>query len=64
MPAIRALGEQAPQSPPDIKEFPVHNLTKPLGNSAAHGTEPRIATDRERRADAGDRRRSAWARPS
>ncbi|HEX3173880.1 MAG TPA: hypothetical protein VHQ43_06655 [Solirubrobacterales bacterium] len=24
-PAIAALGDQAPQGPPDIKEFPVHN---------------------------------------
>jgi hypothetical protein len=29
MPAFGELGDQAPQSPPDIKEFPVHNLTKP-----------------------------------
>ena len=24
-PAIEELGDRAPQSPPDIKEFPVHN---------------------------------------
>lgn len=24
-PAIQELGDRAPQSPPDIKEFPVHN---------------------------------------
>jgi len=24
-PAIQALGDRAPQNPPDIKEFPVHN---------------------------------------
>jgi hypothetical protein len=27
-PAIEALGDRAPQSPPDIKEFPVHNVIK------------------------------------
>lgn len=27
-PAIAALGDRAPQSPPDIKEFPVHNVIK------------------------------------
>lgn len=29
MPAFGALGDQAPQSPPEIKEFPVHHFTKP-----------------------------------
>jgi hypothetical protein len=29
MPAFGALGDQAPDGPPDIKEFPVHNFTKP-----------------------------------
>lgn len=28
-PAIGELGAQAMQSPPEIKEFPVHHLTKP-----------------------------------
>ena len=28
-PAIRELGADAFQSPPDIKEFPVHHFTKP-----------------------------------
>jgi hypothetical protein len=28
-PAIGELGEQAMPNPPDIKEFPVHNYTKP-----------------------------------
>lgn len=28
-PAIAELGDRAPQSPPDIKEFPVHNTIKP-----------------------------------
>ena len=28
-PAIGELGDRAPQTPPDIKEFPVHHLTKP-----------------------------------
>lgn len=28
-PAIGELGERAPQSPPEIKEFPVHHYTKP-----------------------------------
>jgi hypothetical protein len=28
-PAIQELGDQAPPNPPDIKEFPVHNITKP-----------------------------------
>jgi hypothetical protein len=27
-PAIQALGDRAPQSPPDIKEFPVSNIIK------------------------------------
>jgi hypothetical protein len=27
-PAIEALGDRAPQSPPDIKEFPVYNVIK------------------------------------
>lgn len=27
-PAIQALGDRAPQGPPDIKEFPVHNVIK------------------------------------
>lgn len=27
-PAIAALGDRAPQSPPDIKEFPVYNIIK------------------------------------
>ena len=27
-PAIQELGERAPQGPPDIKEFPVHNTIK------------------------------------
>lgn len=27
-PAMQELGDRAPQSPPDIKEFPVHNITK------------------------------------
>jgi heme-degrading monooxygenase HmoA len=27
-PAIQELGDRAPQGPPDIKEFPVHNLIK------------------------------------
>jgi len=28
-PAIQALGDRAPQGPPDIKEFPVHNYERP-----------------------------------
>jgi hypothetical protein len=28
-PAIAELGDQAPPGPPDIKEFPVHHITKP-----------------------------------
>jgi hypothetical protein len=28
-PAIGALGEDGPNGPPDIKEFPVHNIHKP-----------------------------------
>jgi hypothetical protein len=28
-PAIQELGDQAPPNPPDIKEFPVHNIEKP-----------------------------------
>lgn len=28
-PTIQALGDRAPQGPPDIKEFPVHNYEKP-----------------------------------
>lgn len=28
-PAIAELGDRAPQSPPDIREFPVHNIIKP-----------------------------------
>lgn len=28
-PAIEALGDRGPQSPPEIKEFPVHNFLKP-----------------------------------
>jgi hypothetical protein len=28
-PAFGELGDRAPSSPPDIKEFPVHNFTKP-----------------------------------
>lgn len=28
-PAIQELGDRAPQGPPDIKEFPVHNVIKP-----------------------------------
>jgi hypothetical protein len=28
-PAIEELGDRAPQSPPEIKEFPVHNLIEP-----------------------------------
>jgi heme-degrading monooxygenase HmoA len=28
-PAIQELGDRAPQGPPDIKEFPVHNFIKP-----------------------------------
>lgn len=28
-PAIQELGDRAPQSPPEIKEFPVHNTIKP-----------------------------------
>lgn len=28
LPAIQELGDRAPQSPPDIKEFPVHNFIK------------------------------------
>jgi hypothetical protein len=27
-PAIAELGDRAPQGPPDIKEFPVHNVIK------------------------------------
>jgi hypothetical protein len=27
-PAIEALGDKAPPSPPSIKEFPVHNIIK------------------------------------
>jgi hypothetical protein len=26
--AIQELGDRAPQAPPDIKEFPVHNIIK------------------------------------
>jgi hypothetical protein len=29
MPAAGELGEDAFQTPPDIKEFPVHHITKP-----------------------------------
>jgi len=29
MPAFGELGDRAPSSPPDIKEFPVHHFTKP-----------------------------------
>jgi hypothetical protein len=28
-PALQELGDQAMQAPPDIKEFPVHNFTRP-----------------------------------
>jgi hypothetical protein len=28
-PGIQELGDRAPQSPPEIKEFPVHHLLKP-----------------------------------
>jgi hypothetical protein len=28
-PGIAELGERAPQSPPEIKEFPVHHFLKP-----------------------------------
>jgi len=28
-PAIGELGDRAPQNPPEIKEFPVHNVIKP-----------------------------------
>jgi hypothetical protein len=28
-PAIGELGDQAPPAPPDIREFPVHNILKP-----------------------------------
>jgi hypothetical protein len=28
-PAIQELGDRAPQGPPEIKEFPVHNFIKP-----------------------------------
>jgi hypothetical protein len=28
-PGIAELGDRAPQGPPDIKEFPVHNFVKP-----------------------------------
>jgi hypothetical protein len=28
-PAIEALGDRAPQGPPDIREFPVHNFIRP-----------------------------------
>jgi hypothetical protein len=28
-PAIQELGDETLQAPPDIKEFPVHNITKP-----------------------------------
>jgi len=28
-PTLQELGDQAPQGPPDIKEFPVHHITKP-----------------------------------
>jgi hypothetical protein len=28
-PKIQELGDQAMPAPPDIKEFPVHNITKP-----------------------------------
>jgi hypothetical protein len=28
-PGIQELGDRAPQGPPDIKEFPVHNTIKP-----------------------------------
>lgn len=27
-PAIAELGDRAPQNPPDIREFPVHNIIK------------------------------------
>ena len=27
-PAIEALGDRAPQNPPDVKEFPVYNVIK------------------------------------
>jgi hypothetical protein len=29
MPAVQAAGDQAFPAPPDVKEFPVHNYTKP-----------------------------------
>ena len=28
-PAMASLGEDGPSGPPDIKEFPVHNIHKP-----------------------------------
>lgn len=28
-PKIQELGDRAPQSPPDIKEFPIHHYLKP-----------------------------------
>ncbi|HSR95318.1 MAG TPA: hypothetical protein VLK56_10680 [Solirubrobacterales bacterium] len=28
-PAIASVGDQGPGGPPDIKEFPVHNIIKP-----------------------------------
>lgn len=28
-PAIQKLGDRAPQGPPSVKEFPVHNFIKP-----------------------------------
>lgn len=28
-PAMQELGDRAPQSPPEIKEFPVHNIIEP-----------------------------------
>jgi len=28
-PTIQSLGDRAPQSPPDIKEFPIHHYLKP-----------------------------------
>jgi hypothetical protein len=28
-PAMQELGDRAPQGPPEIKEFPVHNIIKP-----------------------------------
>lgn len=29
MPAMQELGDKAPPGPPDIREFPVHRITKP-----------------------------------